>query len=755
MRALERFPASIEESPRALRAAHLKRIAADPNVEWILVVDDDVMLAADAFSSLRRSFGTQTALVGGRAIVGSSQRLGAMFGPVRSGPDPFDLIALIAMQTDRQFTDLVRGPLDAPQRGALVIAADFIRTLDGVDIDSDALHLDLAVYARAAGRGVVCEPSLQFTADEDPPHLRGKLLNLRRFAGIGSWKPGELHRDPPRVRSSVITREVRVMGNVRGYARRPYPPCDVLVIAEDEMARGRAHRRATGVPNLGTITACAPADGDAARAALARTGDRYLLVAGASAFPDRAGIEVLAERLERNGRLAVALDGESGTSTAALFHCGRIVNGGAYRGATVSDVIADAIESLPERRLFAATRGGEIVPEVLPVLRGLQSLDVIFVAASKPVVTQQSVQALMGEPVSGTITVVYPAGAATTERMLATHSSLRLAPDATDVQLAVGLNRALAACTSDGIVIMRDDVQIPHGFLARLTDAFRRIPRLGAAVPRVGGADRPESVPDLGYRNVAEMQTVAERRYEAFAREALLLDFATAPAILVSREALQLVGGFDEMFGFSRIGVEDFTRRLRSANFLIARCDDAYAHLFPQAEAGSFVGNLDDVPFLRAAYEKRWQTGRGFDPERDRVVMRTDEPAGERPTQSGRVRVLVPLGEPAEWLRAEPVLASLATAFRVGDPVDVAIGLDGTFGLHDALAAIREVLLATGIPMEETLNVSIDFAPDIAAWRDAGTNNVQIPGLAREALQELSTIDGATGIRALMSLPSA
>jgi len=745
----------LEVLPAELRVAGLKRIAADAEVEWIVVVDEDAVLAADAFGSLRRSLDAQTAIVGGRAHIGASQRLGGMFGPARSGPDPFELLPLIAMQTDRQFTDFVRGPIDAPQRGAFVVAADFVRSLSGVELDSDTLHLDLAVHARAAERAVVCEPSLLFAADEDSLELRQKLLNIRRYAGTGTWQPQDMHRDPPRLRSAMITREARVMGNIRGYARRPYPPCDVLVLAADEMARARAQRGAAAVPNAGVVTVCEPADGDAARRALARTGDRYLLVTDAAAFPDRAGIEALAERLERNGRIAVALEGEAGSRGAALFHSGRIVNGGAYRGSTVAEVVADAVASLPQRRLFANTAAGDIVPDVLPVLPGLHSLDVIYIAASKPVVTQQSVQALMGEPVNGTITVVYPAGATTTERLLATYSSLRLAPDASDVQLAVGLNRALAACTSDAVAILRDDTQIPHGFLARLMDAFRRIPRLGAAVPRVGGAGRPESVPDLGYRNVAEMQTLADRRYEAFAREALLLDFATAPAIVVSREALEVVGGFDETFGFSRVGVEDFTRRLRAANFLIARCDDAYAHMFPQVEAASFVGNLDDAPFLRAAYEKRWQGNRGFDPERDRVGLRTDGPAEERATQGGRVRVLVPLGDPDEWLRAQPVLADLAVTFRAGDAVDVAIGLDGTFGIHAALAAVRELLLSAGVPMEETLNVSIDFTPDVAEWRDAGTNNVRIPGITRDALAELPMVHGAEAVRALFPSPIA
>jgi hypothetical protein len=284
----------------------------------------------------------------------------------------------------------------------------------------------------------------------------------------------------------------------------------------------------------------------------------------------------------------------------------------------------------------------------------------------------------------------------------------------------------------------------------RLQAAFERIPRLGAVVPRVGGSDRPEALPEQGYLNSIEMQGSFDRRAEAYAREAMLVDVATTPVIMVSREALDVVGGFDEMFGFTRLGVEDYTRRLRSANFLVAWCDDAYAHLFAFEEAASYVGNLDDSAFLRAAYEKRWAARADFDPERDRVPLRAAEAAA--PKRAGGVRVLLPLGTEGEWAQARPLLVELAAAFRVHDPLEIAIGLDGTFGLQTALAAIRELLLASNVPMEETLNVSIDFVSDMAAWRDADERrNVRVAGLERDAFAALPAISNATTLRAVLA----
>jgi len=756
LRALGRFPATVEEGPAAERGARLHALASEADVEWIVVVDEDAVLVADAFGALRRSAGPRTALVGGRALVGAAQRLGAMFGPARSGPNPFDLVPLIGPQSDRNFTDLARGPVDVPQRGAYIVAASFLRSLAGTALDPVLLHLDLAVQARMSAWDVACEPSLTFNAEEDSLELRRALGDLRRYAKAGTWKPQELHRDPPRLRAAMITREVRVMGNIRGYARRPYPPLDVLALAGDEMSRARGQRNGAALAAGGSITVCAPADADALRRALAHTSDRYLLVADANALPDRAGMEVLVERVERSGRVAIAFETSQAPYGAALIHCGRMLNARDTRGATVAGVIAAAAERLPARRLFAATPDGEMVPAQLPALTGLTRLDAVFVAASKPAVTQQTLQAMMGEPVGGTTSVVFPAGAATTRKLLAAHSGLRLIPDDSDVQLAVGLNRALGACTSDGIIIVRDDAQLPRGTIERLVSAFGRIARLGIAVPRVGGADRPESLPDLGYRDVSEMQSLYDRRAEAFAREANLLDVASAPVLVVSREALEVVGGFDEMFGFSRYGVEDFARRVRAANFLIACCEDAYAHLFPVLEAASFVGNLDDAAYLRAAYEKRWASPRGFNPDTDRVALRTDAPAAvPQPEQRRAVRILLPLGDEGEWKIARPLLVELAAEFRVGDPVEVAVGLDGTFGLQTALAELREVLIASTVPMEETLNVNIDFVPDIEVWRDAGENNMRVPGIDREALAGVPAAAGVAAVRAAIVEPDA
>jgi hypothetical protein len=75
--------------------------------------------------------------------------------------------------------------------------------------------------------------------------------------------------------------------------------------------------------------------------------------------------------------------------------------------------------------------------------------------------------------------------------------------------------------------------------------------------------------------------------------------------------------------------------------------------------------------------------------------------------------------------------------------------------LQTALAELREVLIASAVPMEETLNVNIDFVPDIEVWRDAGENNLRVPGIEREALAEVPAAAGVAAVRAAIVEPQA
>jgi hypothetical protein len=720
--ACRRIPATPDFVDDDARVARLRAVAGEPETAWIVVVDADVVPHADAFGRLRRSLATAPAMLGGRGVVAGKPHYGAMFAPARCGPQPFDLAPVTGFTEEPGLADILRGPVDAPQRGMIVVAAAFVRSLPAdAEIDAASLALDLAVLARVRGRTVLCEPAMSFACEPDGVTLGRRLLGLRRYARYGVWASDSLHRQPANLRSRLIDRDTRVMGNFRGYQKRPPPPIETIVYA--------------------------PHDGDAVRAALARTSDRYVLLVEAGSAVPPATVETLIERIERSNRYAFALERDEPPYGAVLVNASRLAGGGTLRGDTVRSVLADAIARLPEQRLYAVGPGGVIVPPELPPLPRIGSLDVVYVAASQPMVTNQTLQALMQERAPGRTIAVFPAGAATTRRLFATYGEVELAPDAADPILAVGLNHALAVSDADAVAIVRDDVQVTHGLLERLRAAFDRVARLGVAVPRVGGADRPEGLPDLSYDSAAELQTFADRRAAAFAREATLVDVATTPVLIVSRAVLAIVGGFDEAFGFSRYGIEDFTRRVRAANFNVVCCDDAYAHLFPAGDVESLLSPLDLSPSHFARYRERWETPRGFDPARDVVPLRAAPPAVAA-AEGERLRVLVPIASDAEWAAAEPALIEFAHTFRTGDPVDIVIGLDGGYALATVVTHLRDVLARASVPIEESVNIRVEPVRDLGAWRDAGAAAVRLVDCERHELAGVAAVADADAVRA-------
>ncbi len=725
LRACERIPATPEFVGDGERVARLREVAVRPGIRWIVVADADAVPLADAFGRLRRALAPAPALLGGRALVVGRQQFGTMFAPPRCGPHAFELAPIAGLAEERGLFDVIRGPVDVPQRGVFVVAAEFVRSLPAdLTLDPVVLHLDLAVQARAAGVLVQCEPTMSFATDEDGIDVKRRLLDIQRFAPLRIWELSSLHFEPPALRSRLIDRDTRVMGNFRGYAKRGVPPIETV--------------------------AYGPRDAGLIRSVLARAGDRYALFAPRGTTLPQATIEVLIERLERSNRHALALDAAEPPYGAVLAHLGRLTGGGTLRGDTAAAVFADAIASLPQQRLYAIGPDGPIVPDTLPPLPRFGSVDLIFVAAAQPMVTNQTIQGLMRTAFSGELRAVYPAGAETTRRLLSTFREFQLIPDATDPILALGLNRAIAACRSDAIAIVRDDVLVTVGAIDHMCEAFSRVARLGVAVPRTGGGERLEGLPEITYSNAIEMQSFADRRAALFAREAMLADVATTPALVVARRIFDAVGGFDESFGFSRFGIEDFTRRVRAANYHVARCDDAYVHMFPIEEVESSLCPLDfSGPFFER-YHTRWAARNGFDPATDAVPLPSAQPAEPAPqaAPARRLRVLVPIASEGEWNALEPQLAEFATHFRASDPFEVAIGLDGELAIGTLVARLRELLVRTGVPMEETLNVIVEPVADLAAWCAANAESLRLAACERTELAELAIVADADALRA-------
>jgi GT2 family glycosyltransferase len=744
-RALRLHPARIERVPVAERWAAARALASEGTAEWLAFVDEDVVVLADAFGALKRAFADRPAIVGGRALVAAEQRFGEMFGPARWGPDPAELCAITAPEALRTVADALRGPIDVTARGLVFVAAQFVRGA-GDDVDPVALALGLALRARRLGAVTLCEPRMSFSARPDPPEVLRRIPRLLREASNG-WQPGEQHRDPPGPRERLIGREVRIAGNIRGYERRPYPPLSLLVVGNDVSPRTlNALRTTTGAAEAAT---CAPGDADGLRRRLVHTGDRYLLVADGGGALSRPEFVALVERLERGGRFALSLADAAAPASAALFHLGRLGSDLALRGDDVAAVIADAVAQLPRERLFAVAPDGPIVTPPLPAWERPRSLTFVMLATGRPGVSRQTFDALSQTIGTNRAIAVIPAGAATTRKILSAWRETTIVEDPVDPNLGSGLNRVLAELDTDLVFVLRDDVQVPLRTVARLQGAFERIAGLGAAGPRINAGDPPQGLSQVEYRDLANMEEFAERRASAYAREAAVVPYLFAPALMLSRRALAAIGGFEPTLGFTRYGVLDYTRRLQLANVPVACCEDAFAHLFPSDASESLLASSDSSPVFASLFERRWKERARFEPERDHVSLAAEElpPDGH---SASDVTVVVPVADAGEWERIKAALGALVVSFTIEDPVEIAIGLDGSFDVQQAVRGVRELLADATVPLERTVNVRIEPVPDAVTWSNSPECAVRLVETTRGAFAAIRAVDGVTSLRAVL-----
>jgi hypothetical protein len=698
----------------------------------------------DAFGGLGASLGERLGVLGGAMHAAGARHFGWMLAPSPASPLPFELAPVSAPLGEAGADARARGAMDVVAPGMVLAARELL--LEPLPADPVAAMVELCARARAAGREVVCRPSFACEAPPLDADDRGRFAALRAAAERHPELRGT-HRLPAAARRTLIDREVRLPGGRRTRARAPMPPLTVLVHGTGaELAARRARDLSPAVTARAVSNPAA-----ALRAEMRVRGDRYVLVAGASHVPDAAGFSALVEAVEAAPYVAMAApDAASLDGRCALLALARFPQHVEAAGATLAEALRTLAAAARALRRAVHAPGADLalVTDLahgrIPANRSSapepRSATIVFAAASAPEILKLTLTAVVeaSRPGDQLIAVCAP-GAATTRRIVASFPQARVADDAADPLLTVGVNRALGAAPSGLVVVVADDVLVPAGALDRLRDAFARVPSLGAAFPAVPGAPGGEGVVDVQYADVAELRALAEQRAAQRARDMEPVDVAVSPVFAVAREALAAVGGIDPSLGLTRRGIADLVLRLRAAGYGVVRCDDALAHRFDAALSRNPAAVADTQQPVPAADPAA--IARGFDPAR-RVPF-ANLAAAASPVDVSTA-IAVPVAGAAELERAAMFLAAAARAFDAGSPVRVDVLLDGSVTPAEAVARVRPVLAACGKPMDATLAVRIERPSDLAAWRSAADPQLRLlvaAGHERDALGALTAID--------------
>ena len=436
---------------------------------------------------------------------------------------------------------------------------------------------------------------------------------------------------------------------------------------------------------------------------------------------------------------ATALDG-----SCVLLALARFPQHLTAAGASLSDALRTLAGGAAALRR-AVRAPGYVPPSGAPSVP--RRATIVFLASSLPEIMRVTLDAVVpAARLDDELVAVCAANAETTRRILAAYPQVRVATDESDPLLCEATNRAVAQAARELIVVIADDVLLPAGALERLRDAFVRVPSLGAAFPAVAGAAGGEGVHDVAYADLVQLRTLAERRASALSERLEPIDLAVTPAVAVTREAFDAVGGIDDAHGPTSAGIADLVLRLRAAGYGVARCDDALAHRFDPAQSHNPAAAAS--AYQTVAKPEPAVIARGFDPARRVPFVRAAAtPHTVRDAASGSVSshaIAVPVAGAGELERAVRFIAAAARAFDANSPVRLHVVLDGDVAPAGVVTRIRPVLAASGKSMDETVAVRIERAGDLTAWRaglEPGVRVVVAAGHERPALRDLAAVN--------------
>jgi GT2 family glycosyltransferase/predicted Zn-dependent protease len=207
-------------------------------------------------------------------------------------------------------------------------------------------------------------------------------------------------------------------------------------------------------------------------------------------------------------------------------------------------------------------------------------------------------------------------------------------------------NQGLAVAQGDYLVLLNNDTVVTEGWLDGLIAwSLNDWPSVGLVGAMSNYAPPPQLLAP-GYADLAGLPAFAAKRARQFAAKAMTLDRLTGFCLLVRRDVLKKIGGFDESFGNGFFDDDDLCIRAREAGFRLFLALNVYIHHFGSQ---TFKGlGIDCEAQLKNNFERfkaKWGEERaagyklpdqkpGFAEQNIEPCAVVNVPAGDRPQVS-------------------------------------------------------------------------------------------------------------------------
>ncbi|MBF0432041.1 MAG: glycosyltransferase [Fibrobacteria bacterium] len=202
-----------------------------------------------------------------------------------------------------------------------------------------------------------------------------------------------------------------------------------------------------------------------------------------------------------------------------------------------------------------------------------------------------------------------------------------------------GWNQALKRASGEYLLIFNNDTIVNPGWLENMVRLAESNSKIGIVGPRSNSISGPQLIPDTHIKTMEDISAFSQTWQEQHSLSAFEFDRVTGFCMLISRQAFNDIGYFDERFGKGNFEDDDYCLRARYMGYMLLVANDSFVFHF-----GSMSYRQESVDWQQLMRENeqkfRDKWSRGKSALQDTIVSSGDTPAPED-TKDNKVQQMV------------------------------------------------------------------------------------------------------------------
>ncbi|HBV97887.1 MAG TPA: hypothetical protein DEF36_12690 [Desulfotomaculum sp.] len=193
------------------------------------------------------------------------------------------------------------------------------------------------------------------------------------------------------------------------------------------------------------------------------------------------------------------------------------------------------------------------------------------------------------------------------QKLAGKHKNISIISNPKNLGYGAACNQGMKSAGGRYVLLLNNDTVVTEGWLARMLAAGDCIEGVGIVGPRSNSVSGAQRIPSVPYRDLDGMRRFARERAVLNAARGFTTNRLIGFCMLVKKEVLDRIGGFDPCFGLGNFEDDDLCLRARIAGFKLWVCDDVFVHHYGSITFnGARLGHSRLMESNWEVFRKKW-----------------------------------------------------------------------------------------------------------------------------------------------------